>query len=410
MKKPTKDLFDETTMTFGEHLEVLRVHLIRAILGLVVAVLICLYFGGSIVTFIRRPIDRALSHYAAVEVNDDVGDVASQGSKMWDSFVESFSLDTFTSIFVGDPEEEQRLERKKKAEQGMSDRLTVRVNAQELAAALHTAFPERFPAPEIPESTQAEAETAPDPGTPPSDYTPVDDEVSTAEIVPEGASTDEENPGLQLTIPITLRAPEFAQLQRVVDQSQQAVTLKVEEAFMTYLKVSLITGLILASPWIFYQLWLFVAAGLYPHEQKYVYLYGTMSLVLFLAGASFCFFVVFPFVLNFLLTFNRTLEIHPQIRLSEWISFAVMLPLMFGISFQLPLVMLFLERIGIFDITTYRQQRRMAILVIAIISTILTPQDPTSMLLMFLPLVGLYEFGIWLCKSLPRGERVEFET
>lgn len=171
---------------------------------------------------------------------------------------------------------------------------------------------------------------------------------------------------------------------------------------MTYLKVSLVAGLVFSSPWIFYQMWLFVAAGLYPHERKYVYVYGVMSLVLFLTGALFCFYCVFPFVLHFLLNFNKTLEIQPQIRLSEWISFAVMLPVMFGISFQLPLVMLFLERISIFSAAVYREQRRMAILVIAILSALLTPADPTSMVMMMVPLVFLYELGIRLCGWLPR--------
>ncbi len=90
---------------------------------------------------------------------------------------------------------------------------------------------------------------------------------------------------------------------------------------------------------------MFVAAGLYPHERKYIYIYLPMSLFLFTGGAVFCFYAVFPFVLKFLLSFNAMLDVNPQIRLSEWINFAVMLPVMFGVSFQLPLVMLFLERI-----------------------------------------------------------------
>jgi sec-independent protein translocase protein TatC len=122
----------------------------------------------------------------------------------------------------------------------------------------------------------------------------------------------------------------------------------------------------------------------------------------------FCFLAVFPFVLNFLLQFNKSLQIQPQIRLSEWISFASILPIMFGISFQLPLVMLFLDRISIFNVDTYREQRRMAILVIAILSAILTPADPVSMLLMLIPMVFLYELGIRLCVWMPRhGDELE---
>lgn len=167
---------------------------------------------------------------------------------------------------------------------------------------------------------------------------------------------------------------------------------------MTYLKVSLIAAIIISSPWIFFQMWQFVAAGLYQHERKFVYIYGAMSLVLFIAGAAFCFYAVFPFVLEFLLGFNANIKVTPQIRLSEWISFAVMMPLMFGISFQLPLVMRFLTAISIFDVETYRSKRRLSILVIAFLSMILTPADPFSMLLMMFPLVFLYELGILLCQ------------
>jgi len=115
-------------------------------------------------------------------------------------------------------------------------------------------------------------------------------------------------------------------------------------------------------------------------------------------------------VLHFLLGFNEWLGVQPQIRLSEWISFAIMLPLMFGLAFQLPLVMLFLERISIFDAPTYREKRRMAVLVIAVLSMFLTPADPMSMLLMMFPLVILYEFGIMLCAYSPAKSPFEAEA
>ena len=142
---------------------------------------------------------------------------------------------------------------------------------------------------------------------------------------------------------------------------------------------------------------MFVAAGLYPHERRYVHIFLPMSIGLFMLGATFCFYWVLPTVLNFLLGFNKWIEVHPQIRLSEWISFAIMLPLMFGISFQLPLVMLFLQRISIFDVKSYREKRRMAILVISILSMFLTPSDPISMMMMMITLIILYELGIVMC-------------
>jgi len=389
MKTPTKDLFDDSTMSFGEHLEALRTHLIRAIIGLVFAAVLCLYQGDKIVDFVRRPIDRALKRHSELDVQDDT----KQMKQGWDKFREDMGINTFLELFTGTKSEQRDAEKTAHAAQGTEvdpgtnthpDAITVRVGMEELVSALHSADPERYPPP-IP-STSPPGEKFNDSA----DKTTVSEKKTPPKMVN-----------------LTLHAPEFAQFQATVELTHQAVTLNVQEAFMTYLKVSLVAAVILASPWIFYQLWLFVAAGLYPHERKYVYVYGTMSLVLFMAGALFCYYAVFPFVLNFLLGFNSTLKITPQIRLSEWISFAVVLPLMFGISFQLPLVMLFLDRINIFQVETYREQRRMAILVIAILSSILTPADPMSMLLMMFPLIFLYELGIKLCQWMPRAETLD---
>lgn len=405
MNQPTKDLFDDTTMTFGEHLEILRVHLIRAIIGLVIATIFCLFKGAAIVEFVRRPVDRALQRHSQLEVTDDVD----QLKGMQQRFRENWGLDVLSELIWGDPEPENDLD---DGEPTVSekptprrDTVTVKVEIDELARALHRLDPDRFPRPppapaianrdERPASEEGEEED-PDRTSAPA---PESDDAAPAG---NGSNASPATaPPAPATVTLRLRAPEFAQFQATVEQARRPVTLTVQEAFLTYLKVSLIAGVLLSSPWIFYQLWLFVAAGLYPHEKKFVYIYGVLSLVLFLVGAVFCFYGVFPFVLRFLLGFNATLEIHPQIRLSEWISFAVLLPVMFGISFQLPLVMLFLERISIFEVSHYREQRRMAVLVIAVISMLLTPADPMSMLMMMLPLVFLYELGIMLCQHLP---------
>ena len=178
---------------------------------------------------------------------------------------------------------------------------------------------------------------------------------------------------------------------------------------MTWLKVSVVAGLIFSSPWVFYQIWLFVAAGLYPHEQKYVHIYLPFSTFLFLGGAVFCFYGVFPFVLDFLLGFSESLKLQTQIRLADWIDFAIMLPVMFGISFQLPLVMLFLERLSIFAVKDYREKRRIAIFVISVLSMLLTPAEPYSMVMMMLPMIVLYELGILICHWFPKAKPFDDE-
>ena len=158
----------------------------------------------------------------------------------------------------------------------------------------------------------------------------------------------------------------------------------------------------MASPWIFYQIWNFVAAGLYPHERRYIHLYLPFSIGLFLLGAALAFFVVFEPVLKFLLSFNRHLGIDPEPRINEWLGFVLLLPVGFGIGFQLPLVMLFLERIGMFTMRAYAAQWRIAVLVIFVVAAILTPPDPTSMLLLAGSLTLLYFGGILLCRLMPR--------
>jgi len=347
----SKDLFDDSTMTFGEHLEILRFHLIRAILGLMVCVIVSLIFGEQLVRMIRQPIDSALrraSFTGQVQVEDSI-----KGYNFWESITTSVK----NQFWPPSMSEQDQAKLKKQESQTVFEKreATLEVAAYDLVAAFHKLLPERFPEP-----------------------------------------TDElkQQPAVQLPV----RSELFGDFRHSIEKIEQPITLNVQEAFMTYMKVSFIAGLVMSSPWIFYQLWLFVAAGLYPHEKKYVHTYLPMSIVLFLGGVFFCFYAVLPVVLDFLLGFNSRMLLTAQIRISEWISFAVMLPLMFGISFQLPLIMLFLTKINLFKVDHYIAQWRLAVLAIAVISMVLTPTpDPATMMMMMVPLLLLYGLGIALC-------------
>ena len=197
--------------------------------------------------------------------------------------------------------------------------------------------------------------------------------------------------------PVTITVPVWEK----VDVRVQ--TLNAHEGFMIWIKAAFIGGIILSSPWIFYQIWQFIAAGLYPHERKYVYIYLPFSLFLFFGGAAMAFFVVMEPVLDFLFSYNRMMEIDPDPRISEWLGFVMFLPLGFGIAFQLPLVMLMLQRIGMFTIEAYLAKWRVAVLIIFVVSMFLTPADPLSMLMLAGPLTILYFFGIALCRFMPRN-------
>ena len=180
----------------------------------------------------------------------------------------------------------------------------------------------------------------------------------------------------------------------------QSQSLGATEPFMIWVKAAIVAGLVISCPWVFYQLWTFVAAGLYPTEQKYVYIFLPISLVLFFAGVFLAFFFVFEPVLDFLFSFNARMGISPQPRINDWLSFVLFLPLGFGIAFQLPLVMLFANRIDLISVEAYTSKWRVAVVAIFGLAMLLTPADPVSMVMLAIPLTGLYFLGIGLCRWL----------
>jgi sec-independent protein translocase protein TatC len=189
-------------------------------------------------------------------------------------------------------------------------------------------------------------------------------------------------------------------LPEISEPRKALVSLAPLETMTIFFMVCVVAGLVLSSPWVFYQIWAFIGAGLYRHERHYVTKFLPLSLGLFLAGVFLCFFGVLPVTLDFLLEFNVWLGIEPTLRLVDWMSFATTLPLVFGVCFQTPLVMLFLERIGIFTADDYRAKRKIAILIIVIAGAVLTPgQDPFSQCMLAVPMIILYELGILLISN-----------
>jgi sec-independent protein translocase protein TatC len=185
----------------------------------------------------------------------------------------------------------------------------------------------------------------------------------------------------------------------------------VQEGIVVYFKVALVAGLVIGSPWIFWQIWMFIAAGLYPHEKKLVHVYLPLSLGLFIGGVVLCQFFVMPQAVKALLWFNEWLGFEPDLRLNEWLGFAIMMPVVFGLSFQTPLFMMFAERIGLVSIETFRTSRRIAWFALAFFAAFITPSvDPISMLLMWVPLCLLWEFGIYLCTLAPRPPDFDSEV
>jgi len=198
------------------------------------------------------------------------------------------------------------------------------------------------------------------------------------------------------------RAIDTSQAQRFVYKRPGLSTLSPMEAFMAYLKVCFVCGLVLGSPWIFVQLWTFIAAGLYSHEKRLVNVYLPFSVILFIAGVLLCQFFVIPKALQGLLWFNSWLNLEPELRFNEWLTFAILLPVLFGISFQLPMLMFFLERLGIMTVDSYKRKWRMACFIIHAFAAIVTPVDIFSMESLALTMCALYGLGILLCWMNPR--------
>jgi len=169
---------------------------------------------------------------------------------------------------------------------------------------------------------------------------------------------------------------------------------EVTGSFYAYLKLSLLTGVLAASPVVFYQLWAFVSPGLYNKEKMQVLPMVAISTFLFLAGAAFCYYAVLPYSLKFLINFSGDL-LGPLITIGSYITFAGMLLLAFGICFQLPVAAYFLGRIGLISPAFLRKGRRYAVILILIFAAILTPTpDIATQLMLAVPLYVLYEFSI----------------
>jgi len=171
-----------------------------------------------------------------------------------------------------------------------------------------------------------------------------------------------------------------------------------QEAFLTILKISFLTGLFLSFPSIFYKAWR-VVSNKYGFKKRLTSLsVVTGGVILFLSGAALCYFAVLPFGIKFLIGYETDYMI-PYISIGKYINFCGGLILAFGLSFELPLIMLVLGRIGIINSYMLSKYRKYAILVIAIVSAIITPTpDAYSMMLMTVPLVILYEVSVILVK------------
>jgi Tat protein translocase TatC len=177
--------------------------------------------------------------------------------------------------------------------------------------------------------------------------------------------------------------------------------------FGTIIVICLAAGVLIASPWIFYQIWAFVGVGLHEHERKFVYIYGPFSLLLFLSGAVFAYFTLM-LMLQALMSIGTSIRVvdPSQYTLTDYVKFVAWTALAFGLAFQTPLVVMFLERTGIVPFGSLVRQQRIVILAMCILGAVFTPgTDPVSMASLTVPLILLYEVGLILAWLTGRKRR-----
>ncbi|MCL2005970.1 MAG: twin-arginine translocase subunit TatC [Planctomycetaceae bacterium] len=350
------DLFSETSMSFGEHLEELRLCFIRSLISIAVGTLLGFLVAASVVEYIQIPVKRSLDAYneqqTTRKIEAEADALLEEGySSEIRKYMREHGLILDERWII--PGELERIQNRQ--------RILADPSAQADLDRVDNLLLRKI------ERQQRRAEVG---------------------IIYETAQLDQ--PPMRFFL--FVKTEELSKMK----------ALGAYEMFRIYLLASLIVGLVIASPAVIYHIWTFIAAGLYPHEKKYVYQFIPVSIFLFIGGAYFAFFFVFQFVLDFLFFFNAWMNVEPDLRISEWINFALLFPLAFGVSFQLPLVLFVLERVGIFSLEQYLARWKVAVLVIFVLALLLTPGDPGSMLLMAVPLTILYFAGIFFCWLLPR--------
>lgn len=182
---------------------------------------------------------------------------------------------------------------------------------------------------------------------------------------------------------------------------QTLVYTSAIEPMMVYIKVALYGGVFAAAPWVLYQLWSFVAPGLYKREKRIASRFVFFGTLLFYSGAAFCYFLVMPPAFPAMLAFAEDSTLTPMLSLSEQLGLVLAMLLGFGIVFEVPVVIAFLSMIGLVDYKLLARYRRIAIIVNVTLAAIITPTgDPLNLAMMAVPMIVFYEVGIVLARVL----------
>jgi sec-independent protein translocase protein TatC len=180
-------------------------------------------------------------------------------------------------------------------------------------------------------------------------------------------------------------------------QNTKLIFLGPAEAFWMNMKIALVSGFILTIPIVFYQLWKFISPGLYNHEKKYIIPFVLSASGLFLVGVTFCYLIVLPFAMSFFLNYKVGDFLMPMLSVGLYIDFLLKFLLAFGFVFELPILIVITTRMGLITPQTLKKYRKLAVVLAFVVAAIITPTpDAFNQTLMAVPMIILYELGIWV--------------
>ena len=344
---------EEVRLTFGDHLDELRSRVIMSLLAIVVTFLFSIFFLGKyVVTLAGDPLVHALEvrreTARAREVSLDFDGLSAE--------LKGFGPGTYDALLA--PMEEARRERLS------LDEFSAEVQQDQTL------------------SQEAKEAVA----------------VSVARLHARDLSSSELLAEIEALESLPVQVTELLRKLVRVSKPPPFIITSPTEAFITYMKICLVTALFISSPFIIYQVWQFVASGLYPNERRYVTIFGPVSGALFIAGSSFFYFLVSRYGLVFLFKVGPWEMIDPRMKIDEYITFFLAMSLVMGGMFQLPLVIVFLAKVGIVEAQEMARQRRLAYLISFILAALLTPPDVVTQLFLAFPMIILFEAGLYVAK------------
>ena len=192
----------------------------------------------------------------------------------------------------------------------------------------------------------------------------------------------------------------YAQAVKDDGSERRLIFTALQETFLTYLKVSFFAAFFITSPFILIQIWKFIAPGLYKHEKSAIIPYLVATPILFFLGGLLVYYLVMPLAIKFFLSFESTgiitnLPIQLEAKVNEYLSLIMKLIFAFGLSFQLPVALSLLARVGVIDSKFLRERRKYVVVIIFTAAAILTPPDPITQIGLAIPLLILYELSIF---------------